>query len=179
MAYNPDCEKTPTFKYVRILQRVIIILLLFILSIILLLATINVVIFIIQNIVQAPVSTFTATKMMDLFSIFLVILIGIELLETVKAFLQREVIQVEIVVLVAIIAVARKVIIGDFSKTDPLEIFGVAAILIALATTYFIVRRTRLKINLFSRKAPIIKSKKQKFREENQKAKERSELDII
>ncbi len=178
MAYNPDCEKTPTFKYVKILQRVIIILLLFIMSLILLLATINVVFFIIQNILQAPLSTFTATKMMDLFSIFLVILIGIELLETIKAFLQKEIIQVEIVVLVAIIAVARKVIIGDFSESNPLEIFGVATILIALSATFFIVRKTRFKINLFSKKAPIIKSKRQKFREENQEPK-KSDLDII
>lgn len=163
MALNPDCEKTPTFKYVKLLQRIIIILLLLIMSLILLFATFNVIYFIIKNMIDQPITLFTADNLMELFSIFLVILIGIELLETVKAFLQKEVIQVEIVVLVAIIAVARKVIIWDFSEYDSLEIFGLAAILITLALTYFLIRRTRFKINLHSKKAPIIKRIKSKM----------------
>lgn len=163
MALNPDCEKTPTFRYVKILQRIIIILLLFIMSLILLFATFNVIYFIVKNMIDQPITLFTADNLMELFSIFLVILIGIELLETVKAFLQKEVIQVEIVVLVAIIAVARKVIIWDFSEYDSLEIFGLSAILITLALTYFLIRRTRFKINLHSKKAPIIKQVKGKL----------------
>lgn len=168
MALNPDCEKTPTFKYVKILQRIIIILLLFIMSLILLFATFNVIYFIVKNMIEQPITLFTADNLMELFSIFLVILIGIELLETVKAFLEKEIIQVEIVVLVAIIAVARKVIIWDFSEYDSLEIFGLSAILITLALTYFLIRRTRFKINLHSKKAPIIKKIKGKIgKEEN------------
>lgn len=163
MAFNPDCEKTTTFKYVKILQRIIIILLLFIMSLILLFATINVILIIIKNMVEQPITLFTADNLMELFSIFLVILIGIELLETVKAFLQKEVIQVEIVVLVAIIAVARKVIIWDFSEYNSSEIFGLSAILIALAVTYFLIRRTRFKVNLHSKRAPIIKRVKGKL----------------
>jgi uncharacterized membrane protein (DUF373 family) len=103
-------------------------------------------------------SQFTAGSLMELFSIFLVILIGIELLETVKAFLMKEVIQVEIVVLVAIIAISRKVIIWDFSNSSTIEIFGIATVLLALGITYFLIRKTRFKLNLFSKKARISKS---------------------
>jgi uncharacterized membrane protein (DUF373 family) len=113
--------------------------------------------------IEQPITLFTADNLMELFSIFLVILIGIELLETVKAFLQKEIIQVEIVVLVAIIAVARKVIIWDFSEYDSTEIFGLSAILLALAITYFLIRRTKFKLNLQSKKAPIIKGVKGKL----------------
>ena len=163
MATNPDCEKTTTFKYVKILQNAIIIILLFIMSLILLLATFNVIFFIIKNIIQQPFGQLTSSSLMELFSIFLVILIGIELLETIKAFLMKEVIQVEIVVLVAIIAIARKVIIWEFSESNSMETFGLAAILLTLAVTYFLIRRTRFKVNLFSRKAPIIKQVKGKL----------------
>jgi uncharacterized membrane protein (DUF373 family) len=125
-------------------------------SLVLLLATFNIVFFIIKNIIQEPMSQLTANNLMELFSIFLVILIGIELLETVKAFLMKETIQVEIVVLVAIIAVARKVIIWEFTDSSPSEVFGISAILLTLGVTYFLIRKTRFKINLSSKKAPII-----------------------
>lgn len=160
MIKNPDCETTSTFRYLKLLQRGIVLLLLFVMSLILLLATFNIVFFIIKNIVQEPMSQLTANNLMELFSIFLVILIGIELLETVKAFLMKETIQVEIVVLVAIIAVARKVIIWEFSDSSPSEVFGISAILLTLGVTYFLIRKTRFKINLSSKKAPIIKKSK-------------------
>ena len=155
MSINPDCETKPSFKYLRLLQRLIIILLLFIMSLILLFATLNIIFFIIKNIVQQPMAQFTAGNLMELFSIFLVILIGIELLETVKAFLLKETIQVEIVVLVAIIAVSRKVIIWDFNDGSTIEIFGLSAILLALGVTYFLIRKTKLKLNFFSKKSKL------------------------
>jgi uncharacterized membrane protein (DUF373 family) len=117
-------------------------------SLILLLATINIIFFIIKNIIQEPLTVLSAKNLMELFSIFLVILIGIELLETVKAFLKKEIIQVEIVILVAIIAVARKIIIWDFSDNKPNEVYGLAAILLALSITFFLIRKTQFKINL-------------------------------
>jgi uncharacterized membrane protein (DUF373 family) len=172
MTRKPDCQTTPTFRYLRILQRVIIIVLLFIMSLILLLATFNVIYFIVKNIIQEPLTQLAPDNLMELFSIFLVILIGIELLETVKAFLLRETIQVEIVVLVAIIAVARKVIIWEFTNGSTIEIFGLSAILLSLGLTYFLIRKTRFNINLTSKKPPIIKKGKLNSITEKDKSKD-------
>ena len=44
---------------------------------------------------------------------FLLVLIGVELLDTIKAYFRENAIHVEIVVLLAIIAIARKVILLD------------------------------------------------------------------
>lgn len=154
---EPDCERTPMFKYLKILQRFIIVLLLFIMSLILLLATIDLGFFIIKNIFQGQLGQFSFSSLGELFSIFLVILIGIELLEAVKAFLQKEIIHVEIVVLVAIIAIARKVIVWEFKEINSWETIGLAAMLLALAITYALIKRTELKVNLFDK---IKKSKK-------------------
>ena len=44
---------------------------------------------------------------------FLLVLIGIELLDTIKAYFRENTIHVEIVILLAIIAIARKVILLD------------------------------------------------------------------
>ena len=155
---EPDCERTPMFKYVKVLQRFIIALLLVIMSLILLLATFDLGLFIFRNIVQGDIGLFGFNNLGELFSIFLVILIGIELLEAVKAFLQKEVIHVEIVVLVAIIAIARKVIVWEFKDINSMETIGLAAMLLALAVTYALIKRTELRVELFNKKGKQKKS---------------------
>jgi uncharacterized membrane protein (DUF373 family) len=152
MAKNPDCESRPTFKYLRILQRFIIILLLFIMSLILVFATFDLVFYVIRNIFQGDFGQLSFGSLGELFSIFLVILIGIELLEAVKAFLEEEIIHVEIVVLVAIIAIARKVIVWEFKDINSMETIGLAAMLLSLSISYALIKRTAFKINLFKRR---------------------------
>ena len=50
-------------------------------------------------------------------------------------------IHVEIVVLVAIIALARKVILLDLSKYGPLTLIALGFLILVLGATYFLVRR--------------------------------------
>lgn len=157
MAKNPNCESTLTFKYLRILQRFIIFLLLFIMSLILLFSTFDLVFYVIRNIFQGDFGQLSFSSLGELFSIFLVILIGIELLEAVKAFLEEEIIHVEIVVLVAIIAIARKVIVWEFKDINSMETLGLAAMLLSLSISYALIKRTAFKINLFKKRDKIKK----------------------
>ena len=147
-----DCEKKPSFKYLRVLQKLIILLLLFIMSLILILATLDLGFYIFKEILQGDLSQFRFGNLGELFSIFLVILIGIELLEAVKAFLQKEVIHVEIVVLVAIIAIARKVIVWEFKDINSMETIGLAAMLLSLSITYVLIKRTEFRLDFFNKK---------------------------
>lgn len=75
----------------------------------------------------------------DLLGYFLLFLIGLELLETIKAYLDRREFHVEIIILVAIIAIARKVILLGTAPAE--ELIGIALIIIALCGGYFLVRR--------------------------------------
>ncbi len=83
-----------------------------------------------------------ATELLNTFSFFLLILIGLELMETIKMYLDQNQVHVEVVFLVAMIAVARKVIVLDAEKYPPLAVFGIAAIIITLAAGYYLVKRT-------------------------------------
>jgi uncharacterized membrane protein (DUF373 family) len=132
-------------KYVRILQKAIVFLLLFIMSLILLVSTVNIILTVVAGAVSAPNDFFTADRLQSLFGLFLVILIGIELLDTVKAFLEEEMVHVEIVLLVAIIAIARKVIVWDFSEYHVRELYSLAVMLISLAISYAIIKGTWVK----------------------------------
>lgn len=79
--------------------------------------------------------------MLAVLGLFLTVLIALELIETVEVYFKKHSIHVEIVVLVAIIALARKVIILDLGKYDPPVLFALGLLILALGATYFFVRR--------------------------------------
>ena len=79
--------------------------------------------------------------MLATLGLFLTVLIALELIETVEVYFRKHSIHVEIVVLVAIIALARKVIILDLTKYEPLVLFALGFLVLALGATYFMVRK--------------------------------------
>ncbi|CVK32138.1 phosphate-starvation-inducible PsiE family protein [Methanoculleus bourgensis] len=85
-------------------------------------------------------------ELFELFGYFLLVLIGLELLETIKAYLERREFHVEIIILVAIIAIARKVIL--LGSATPGELIGIALIIIALCGGYYLLRRAGLPYSL-------------------------------
>jgi uncharacterized membrane protein (DUF373 family) len=82
--------------------------------------------------------------LLDLFGVFLLVLIGIELLDTIKVYFKENVVHVEVVVLVAIIAIARKIVILKAEELPGETLLGIAAMLVALALTYYLIRRAGL-----------------------------------
>ena len=80
-------------------------------------------------------------QMLAILGLFLTVLIALELIETVEVYFRKHSIHVEIVVLVAIIALARKVIILDLGEYDPLLLFALGLLIVGLGVTYFLVRR--------------------------------------
>jgi len=77
-------------------------------------------------------------SLLKIFGFFLLILIGIELLETIKAYLAEHVIHVEIVLEVALIAIARKVIILDLKDYSGVTVLAIAALIVSLAVAYYV-----------------------------------------
>jgi uncharacterized membrane protein (DUF373 family) len=81
------------------------------------------------------------SEMLEIFGFIMMILIGIELIETIKIYLVDESIHVEVICLVAIVAIARKVIILDVDKLPPVTLLGIAAIILALSVGYFFIKK--------------------------------------
>lgn len=80
-------------------------------------------------------------EVVEVLGAFLMVLIALELLETVKIYLQEQVVHVEVVLSVAIVAIARKVIILDVKHLDPMIQFGIAAIIAATCVGYYFLRK--------------------------------------
>jgi len=81
-------------------------------------------------------------EMLELFGFFLLVLVGLELLTTLKSYLYDRVIHVEVVLEVSLIAVAQKVIILD-TRTGGATLFGLAGLVMALALAFWVVRIAR------------------------------------
>lgn len=79
-------------------------------------------------------------ELFKIFGFFFIILIGFELIETVEMYFKDNVIHAEVVLLVAVIAVSRKVILLDLEKYDPLAIIGLGIIIIALGGCYALIK---------------------------------------
>jgi uncharacterized membrane protein (DUF373 family) len=81
---------------------------------------------------------------------FLLVLIGVELLDTIKAYFSENTIHVEIVVLLAIIAVARKVILLDPTGTTGyefgFELIGIGVIVVGLAGGYYLIKKAGVTV---------------------------------
>ena len=106
------------------------------------------------DIVAPPLFIIDADRLMELFSVFLIILIGLELLDTIKVYLKDDVLKVESVILVAIIAVARKVIVWNFEKYSYQELVGLAAMILALATGFFLLKKSGFSIAVKKKESP-------------------------
>ena len=88
---------------------------------------------------------------------FLLVLITVELLDTMKTYITENVIHVEVVVLLAIIAIARKVILLDPASTDSGELIGIGIIVVGLAAAYYLIRKAGLVIGSGTdKKTPVV-----------------------
>ena len=94
-----------------------------------------------QEIILLRVSVL-GKSLFNLFGLFLNVLIALELLESIGGYLQKNVIQVELVIVTAMIAIARKIIILDFEKISSEELMALALSMLALAASYWVIRNT-------------------------------------
>ncbi len=70
----------------------------------------------------------------------LLILLGLEILESLKIFFTEHKVRLELILIVAVIAVARHIIQLDFEHTDGFVLVGIGALVISLTAGYFLAR---------------------------------------
>ena len=127
-------------KIIEKFERIINVALLVMLALVLLLATVDLGWIILKDIMTPPVLLLDVEELLELFGAFLLVMIGLELLDTVKIYITQKTIHVEVVLLVGIIAIARKVVILEPKTMDALTLIGIAAIIFALTVGYYFVK---------------------------------------
>ncbi len=107
-----------------------------------LVAVLDLIRFLFKELLVEPVGFFSVS-LIEIFGLFLNILIALELLENITAYLQKQVVQVELVITTSLVAVARKIIIFDFEKLGGLDLMGLGVATLALSVSYWLVRRAK------------------------------------
>lgn len=79
------------------------------------------------------------TTLFELFGLFLNVLIALEILENITAYLRKHVIQVELVIVTSLIAVSRKIIILDLEKKGSDDLIALAVAVFSLSISYLII----------------------------------------
>ena len=83
------------------------------------------------------------TVFQTVFGQIMTLLIALEFNHTLRFFVTRHesIIQTRVVVLIALLALARKFIILDINETSPGYLLGLAAVTLALGVTYWLMRQ--------------------------------------
>ena len=94
-----------------------------------------------QKLVEPPVFLLDVNDIFQVFGAFMVVLIAVEIFINIRLYLGTSALPIQLVIATALMAIARKVIILDFDTITPDYIFGIAAVVLALGISYWLVSR--------------------------------------
>jgi uncharacterized membrane protein (DUF373 family) len=130
-------------KWLKIFEKAIVYALIVMMAMTILFATVDLGWIIIKDMISPPLFIVNVNELLEIFGMFLLVLIGIELLETIKTYSSESKVHLEVVLMVAMIAIARKVIILDLKEVSSFSLLGLAAIIISLSVGYYLIKRDR------------------------------------
>lgn len=90
---------------------------------------------------KPPFLLLEITDILATFGAFMAVLIAIEIFINIIMYLKDNVIHVNLVIATALMAIARKVIVLDFSELEPPYVYAIAAVVLALSIGYWLLHR--------------------------------------
>ena len=108
--------------------------------------------YIYNSLINTPAFLLESHELTAVLGSFLLVLIGVELLDTIKAYFSENTIHVEIVVLLAIIAIARKVILLDPTSVSSIDfgfvLMGIGVVVVGLSGGYYLIRKAGAPVSI-------------------------------
>ncbi len=92
-----------------------------------------------QRIVAEPFMMLTVSDILVIFGSFMAVLIAIEIFINITLYIKHDTLPIKMVIATALMAVARKVIMLDFKDLDPAYVTAIAAVILALGLTYWLI----------------------------------------
>jgi uncharacterized membrane protein (DUF373 family) len=75
----------------------------------------------------------------------LIVVLGLELLETLKVYFKEHKVRLEVIMIVSLIAVGRHIIQVDYAHLTGMQLVGIGALIMALAGGYFLISRAHTR----------------------------------
>ncbi len=130
-------------RIIRGFERVVVVFLMSMLMVIISISVLELAWMLVRDLSTRRPLLLDVEEVFELFGFFLLVLIGVDLLTTLKAYVTEGVIHAEAVLEVALIAVAQKVVVLDMSRTHGLSLIGLSALILALSAAFWSVRAVR------------------------------------
>ncbi len=132
-------------RIIATFERIIIIVLTVLMGIVVIVSTIELTYMLFAGIFESQEgkALLGLNDLFEIFGLFFNVLIGFELFETMKLFFKENVFHAELILLVALIAVSRKVILLDYTTMEPLSIIGVAVLIGTITGGYYLIRNAQ------------------------------------
>jgi uncharacterized membrane protein (DUF373 family) len=124
--------------YLKKLERLVVGALMLMMSAVVLLSALELGWLLIKDVLSPPLMILEIDELLELFGFFLLVLIGIELLETIKNYYENGKIDLGVIFTVALIAISRKIIILEPEKYAPLTLIGMGALILGLVAGYWV-----------------------------------------
>jgi len=129
-------------EYLHKFERIVVATLILMLALVILLSVVELGWVLIRDISKPPMFILEIHELLELFALFLLVLIGIELLETMKKYYTEGRVELDVIISVSLIALGRKIITMDPKTYEPLTLVGLATIILALVAGYWVIKRT-------------------------------------
>lgn len=94
-----------------------------------------------QRLIEHPLFLLNVNDIFQIFGAFMVVLIAIEIFINIRLYLGTDVLPIQLVIATALMAIARKVIILDLDKITPNYMVGIAAVVLSLGITYWLISK--------------------------------------
>ncbi len=130
-------------KFLHDLEKYIAITLLVLMGVVVVSAAVEVAYEVVTSMIEPPGFFVGVAELFDIFGLFLMVLIGLELMTSIKMYLSDHTIHAEMMMLVALTAVTRKIVILDATKLEPMILFGIGFLVITLSAGYYLLKMRR------------------------------------
>lgn len=138
---NSNRNLQACLKVVRTFETSIIFLLVVLMMIVVGLSALELGVMLWDQMRKPPYLLLNLQELLEVLGFFMMVLIGLELLETIKNYLTQHALHVEVVILVAMIAISRKVIILDMKEISANSMMGIAFLLLSLSVSYYLIKK--------------------------------------
>ncbi len=127
------------------LERLIIVAVRVLLLIVILLSVVVLAVLTVRGIGENPLRSIQSAvelqeRVLNAFSGVLTVLLGLELLETIRTWFAEQRVRLEVILIIATIAVSRHIVTLDFEHAGGLELVGIGVLVAALGLAYALVR---------------------------------------
>jgi uncharacterized membrane protein (DUF373 family) len=135
-------EAWPALGFYERFEQVVCLVLTFLIACLIAVATWHLVIHVVELLLLDMVDPANQAVFQTVFGMVMTVLIALEFKHSILGVLERKehIVQVQAVVLIALLALVRKFIIIDATKTEPMTLIGLALAALALGGVYWLVR---------------------------------------